>query len=175
MRQWQRVLASIRFFCRALPPGYTGPVAYWRDRALEYLPALRDTGYGVRALTMVSGGIDLGDLKSPWYQFREFFSGPVAERYVNVVCGDNGEVQKYFTVGVPNVAITGMHPTRTNASEVQTLRLYDEVFCPSNEDAAALRGLGVERATFMPPDAEQLRAALRRFLDGDGSGSSKAA
>lgn len=155
----------VRFFVRALPRSVQGPARYWSDQGYAYLRALAQAQVPLCAATTYRGGTDLGDAKSYWYELARCFSQPVATRYVNVVCGDNGDVHHLYTVGVPNIAITGVNPRHPTTDELVSLSHYDEVFCPTEDDAAALRRLGITKAAYVPPTADRYVTTVRRYAD----------
>jgi hypothetical protein len=154
----------VRFFLRALPRTIQGPSRYWADQGLAYLTALDDVGVQLCAVTSVRGGTDLGDPRSPWQPLAHLFVRELhAKHYVNIVCGDNGDVHHLYTIGIPNIAITGISPRHPTPSELVSISKFDEVLCPTETDAAALRQAGIHRATFCPPYAEHYTSLVKRY------------
>jgi hypothetical protein len=154
----------VRFFLRALPRSVQGPSAYWSDQGHAYLQALHVAGVPLCAATTVRGGTDLGDPRGKWHDLAQLFVAPLhAKHYVNIVCGDNGDVHKLYTIGIPNIAITGITPRHPSTAELASLSKFDEVLCPTEDDAAALRQLGVARATLCLPTDETYPTIVKRY------------
>ena len=64
----------------------------------------------------------------------------------------------------------GMVPAKPpNKVEQERLRLYHRVLTPSNEDAAALRELGVP-SVFMPPRPDELGILTQPLMRGRSAG-----
>lgn len=64
-----------------------------------------------------------------------------------------------YTVGVPNLAITGVVPKPPRHHELACLRQYDTVVAPSTTDREALRLLGID-AMYVPAERDALEAIL---------------
>lgn len=153
----------VRLFVRALPRNVFGAARYWADQGLAYATALETLGLPFCAVTSVRSGTDLGDPRSPWYHLAPHFVAEVHQKsYVNVVCGDNGDVHGLYTVSVPNVAITGVQPRHPTEAELASLRLYDTVFCPTTDDMLSLRALGV-KAFHATPTSDLYLETLRKY------------
>jgi hypothetical protein len=70
-----------------------------------------------------------------------------------------------YTVGVPNIAVTMSRPKPPDEAEVRALQQYSFVLSPSDDDAQALRLIGVD-AIHMLPDPGQLSRILDALLSG---------
>lgn len=137
--------AEVRIFLPAAPIG--GPDRTWADVALTYVEAFVQTKLTILCLA-ISRNADL-QIDSPWYPVRGYFLGGLKDRYVNVVIGVNPtrhvrladgaeshmpELERLFTVGVPNVALIGGGPRDLDAIEREALRNYDAIITPTEED-----------------------------------------
>jgi hypothetical protein len=71
----------LRYFCMALPGA-------GRSAGFEYLEALSQTGYGVKACAIGPAFL----MSGPWPALMSLFTGPeqVAKRFVNIVCAAPG-------------------------------------------------------------------------------------
>ena len=175
--------AAIRFFCRVTPrprrrPGTpilvalrgviaedrVPPAVFWDRLANQYARALSESELGLCCMSTARSNVDLVDEDSHWHALTHRFMAPVADRYVNVVCCDNGELQTYFTVGAAaNVAITGTYPRPPNEVELKALRHYDAVWCPRPEWVDTLRALDV-RCDHIPAEPRILHNLLKELL-----------
>lgn len=153
-------MTVIRYFCSVTAVENPGKDCF-ADIAFDYFVALRDSGFSVRVLPM--GKVDLTDSSSRWYEHSYSFATPISKNYINVVCGDNGDLVKYFTVGVKNVAITAILKNPPTENETKALGQYDAVICPTEQDAGSLRHLGV-LAMYVRPEADALSRLLRGFI-----------
>jgi hypothetical protein len=141
---------------------------YWCFRAWRYLFAL--SGLPVCAISSLpKASLDLSSERSPWYELRECFSfRGMADRYVNVVCGIGDDVHRLYTVGMPNLAITGVYTgigtVEPKADEVESLKKYDAVICPTVADAQFLKSRYGIDATCVPPDPHLLTPLIERLL-----------
>lgn len=66
----------LRFFC-VPQPGPVGDISY------RYLVACRDTGYGIRAISILGGFIGFA---GPWSRVSRLFAAPVSQPFINIVC-----------------------------------------------------------------------------------------
>lgn len=143
---------------------------------LPYLRAFMGTQLGVRVMPigMVAMWHD------PWNKVPQVFTSALKTRFINVVCvppglkmggkvsvgqfgSDRGSQTAYepptaipglLTVGIPNVAIlTGDKDLQQK--EVDSLKLYTEVLCPTKHGADTLIEQGV-KAIQVPPHSESL-------------------
>jgi hypothetical protein len=147
--------------------------------AFPYLEAAIGTGLGVRVMPVGLVAMWL----APWNKVPAVFMSALATRFINVVCvpagitmgapvsiaqfgrGEQGPAQGpayeplaalhgLFTVGIPNVAIVkdgkGLTP-----KELETLKIYTSVVCPTKKGAEELRTKGV-RTMVVPPESDQL-------------------
>lgn len=165
--------ARLRFFTPALEwtAFQAHPfISYWCFRGWRYLRAIVDAGVEVCALQSIpQAGVDLGNELSPWFELRECFGRPVAENYVNVVCGGNGDVHRLFTVGVINIAITGVYSGAgyhaPKADEIASLKRYDAVYCPTARDAIQLKSdAGIHALWIDPAKPATIGPLLRRYV-----------
>jgi hypothetical protein len=132
--------AEVRIFLPASPIG--GPERTWADAALAYVDAFVLTQLSILCLA-ISQNADLQE-GSPWHPHRDLFMGTLLDRYVNVVIGVNPtrsfgdscmpELERLFTVGVPNVAIIGDGPRALDETERMALKNYDLIIVPTEED-----------------------------------------
>jgi hypothetical protein len=68
-----------------------------------------------------------------------------------------------YTLGVPNVAITGMWPEPPGKEETRVLRRYDAVITDSATESAQLSLRGID-AIHLPPEPDQLSRLLQDLL-----------
>lgn len=163
--------ALIRYAC-VTSPGMDSDGLAW-----PYLEAAIATGLGVRVMPIGLAAMWL----APWNGVPQVFLSALKTRFINVVCVPAGlamgapvsaaqfgnakasEEAAYkppmalhglFTVGIPNVAILP-DAERLSQTELETLKLYTEVICPSSEGVTALKTQGV-RAVEVPPDPRRL-------------------
>jgi hypothetical protein len=119
-------------------------------------------------------------LENGWKDYFHLFSGNTVPfsgelgGLINIVCAppnlllgsvfkvEGSEVYKpqtalsgCWTAGTRNIAITEIKPKAPEPNEVEALKKYDLVLCPTEEDTRVLQELGV-RAIHVPPD-EKLR------------------
>ena len=144
----------LRYFC------HVGQNTPFGDLSFSYFAALRKTGIPIRVLAcnpnaMISGG--------RWNEFNEEFLRSIPEQFINVVCGDNGELLRLYTVNVPNIAITATYNGEPSDNEITVLQRYDAVLCPNVDETVAYQMLGV-KATYMDADPAHLADLLRGFL-----------
>jgi hypothetical protein len=161
----------IRFACVTMPSVDRGGITF------PYLKAIEGTGLGVRIMPIGMARFDT----APWSGVSHLFLTALKTRYINVVCVEpgvmlgaavsaaqfsapgNGDAAAYdpptaisglFTVGIPNVAILsgkGM----PEAKELESLKHYTAVVCPTPEGANALTNLGINTFT-VEPESDQL-------------------
>lgn len=143
----------IRYFCHVADEGRFG------DLSLTYFEALKKTGTPMRVLATNMARVE----GTRWAEFFEDFSREVPKHYINMVCGDNGELVRLFTVGTKNVAITASYSGVPTDEEIVSLRLYDAVLCPTEQEAAIYKVLGI-MAMHVEPDVKTLAALIRGFL-----------
>lgn len=145
----------VRYFCEV-----SARSTPWADMGYAYFRAIAQAGHGVRVLPI--GAARPGDAVSRWSAHADSFMTPVPKEFLNVVCGDNGALAKYFTVGVKNMAITAtIGRSKASDYDVTALALYDAVVCSTIEDAALL-GARLIPAICVPPEAD----AIGRLLKG---------
>jgi hypothetical protein len=156
----------IRFACVTLPQMDTAGIAF------DYCEAAAKTGLGVRIMPI--GVMHFGI--EPWNRVSNLFLTPLKTRFINVVCiepgvniptaqfgWDEGKDAAYeaplaltglMTVGIPNVAIvSGLK--LPEGKELEALKLYTEVICPTREGSDALQAVGV-KSTPIPADPDLL-------------------
>ena len=150
---------------KGVPIRHELPPLFWWDKiANEYARAIHATTLGICCMTTTRAAVDHTDELSHWQSLVRQFMAPVADRYVNVVCCDNGEVHQFFTVGAAaNVAITGTYPRPPNEAELRALRHYDAIWAISPKDAEELVALGLP-AVHVPADATVLERMLKELL-----------
>lgn len=153
--------ACVRFFAPIFEwTAFQAPplANYWAFRAWRYCLALQ--GAPVMGISSV-GAFDMGNELSPWYELREiFYPRPVADRYVNVVCGIGKDISKLFTVGpgVKNVALTGLiygsqWQTTPKEDEIEALKCYNRVLCPTPGDVSLYaKKYGITAQLIAPDD-----------------------
>jgi hypothetical protein len=91
---------------------------------------------------------------SRWSKHRKLFGIPVISPYINVVCtAPEPHWQRLYTVGVRNVLVTDLAPTRPGS-------LYQQIIVPSEEIAPQWRAVAPGRVTVVPRDLGQVIAAL---------------
>jgi hypothetical protein len=141
-------------------------------RAPDYLTALVDAGFAVRAVALRGGHLQVGragtwnEAYDPaWAPHAQRFSGEVAERFVNVVVaqpeveiGPAPVFEHFATINRPNVAITTMPmldlPIEHVRRILRPLRHYDLVLCPTHGVARLIGELAeVADVQMAPPDA----------------------
>lgn len=144
----------------------------------SYLKACLDTGLGVRVMPIGMVRFDI----EPWCRVPHAFMPSLKADYINVVCAPPGipmgaavsatqfgneqakqegavyepptALSGLFTVGVANIAIlTGKG--EISPKELEALKLYESVVCPTEEGAEELAAQGV-RAVSIPPESDQL-------------------
>jgi len=143
----------LRYFCRVNDPGPFGTLS------LAYYEALRATTIPIRVLATNLASLNVSE--SRWAP--EDLVRPVPKEYLNVVCGDNGELLRLHTIGTPNVAITASWNGIPTELELASLRLYDAVICPTPEETAIYLELGVDLAVHVEAEASILAHLLRGF------------
>ena len=150
---------------KGVPIKHDLPPLFWWDKiANEYALAIAATTLGICCMTTTRAAVDHTDTASHWQPIAARFMWPVADRYVNVVCCDNGEVHAFFTVGaVANVAITGTYPRPPTETEIKALRHYSAIWGITQKDADDLVALGLP-AVHVPADATVLEQRLKELL-----------
>ena len=149
-----RSLTAIRYFCHVTPqPGHA-----WGDLGFDYFSAIKSADLPIRVLAAM-GVADVGDESSRWHENAACFATELPTVYANVICADNGELVRLFTVGVRNVAITTAVRLPTK-KEIRVLSDYDAILTPSQDDAAALKQLGLI-ATHVAPEPNTLRSVFQ--------------
>lgn len=73
-----------------------------------------------------------------------------------------------FTDGLRNIAITGTRPTTPNETELATLKRYDAVVTPTEDEAAFLSEAGVRAQCYTPRQLANDALALGFLLNGRG-------
>jgi hypothetical protein len=68
-----------------------------------------------------------------------------------------------FAEGGPNVAVIPPQAISLEEDEVEALRRFTRVLCPSEPGAAVLKGLGIE-AVWAPPEPEMLASVLGQLV-----------
>lgn len=68
-----------------------------------------------------------------------------------------------YTAGVRNIAVVAPQSVSLAEDEVQALRRYDQVFCPSEPATRVLAALDI-KAVHAPPEPEALAALLRPLV-----------
>lgn len=171
--------AIIRYACVTIPGMDQEKIS------VAYLQALDETGLGVRLMPigMVTAW------SPPWNDYPHVFTSALKTRYINVVCVPPGvplgapvspaqfghgrstgqeQVAAYepdsalvglFTVGIPNVAIIAGESECTD-KEVESLKHYNAVVCPTEKGTENMRALGVKNAICIPPDSLMLSRLL---------------
>jgi hypothetical protein len=161
----------IRFACVTTPGVDTGSVAF------SYLQAVDATGLGVRVMPI--GAMHFG--MEPWSIVSNLFMTALKARFINVVAIEPGipmgapistaqfghagggaatvyepplALSALFTVGIPNVAILSGN-TMPEGKEVDSLKHYTTVICPTKAGVKALSELGV-KAVEISPNPDQL-------------------
>ena len=133
----------------------------FEDLSFAFFLALKGTGTPTRVLA--TNMADLGPPGSRWDRYGEDFTRSVPKQYINIICGDNGELVRLFTVGVPNIAITASWNGAPTDDEVTSLQLYDAVLCPSRDEAQVYQTLGV-LAVHVEPHPAVLASLIRGFI-----------
>lgn len=170
--------AFLRYFCHVTSHANEG---LYGDLGYVYFLALMDASFEIRVISINMAGLNArryacsvceGDgceackdqgyivQQSRWEPFSNEFTRSVPKSYVNIICGDNGELARLYTLGVKNVAITSAKDGAPSAKEVIVLKEYDAVICPHESDAEVLRLLGIDSAMHVSP------ASIARFLKG---------
>ena len=168
----------VRFACVTLPQMDTVNIAF------DYCEAVADTGLGVRIMPI--GVMHFG--LEPWNRVSHLFLTALKTRYINMVCiepgvpvGNNISVAQFgmrtdeesayepplalsglMTVGVPNVAIlSGLN--MPEGKELEALKHYTAVVCPSEQGTEALKKVGVKSMT-IPPDPDRISKLLSGMM-----------
>lgn len=164
--------ALIRYACLTSPGMDTEGLAF------PYLKALDETRLGVRVMPVGMVAMWL----EPWNQLPHVFMSALKMRFINVVCvppgvslgmpisvaqfgngsgTQEGAVYKpdmaisgLYTVGIPNVAVLAGTGALEH-KEVESLKIYDAVVCPTTEGSAALEAQGIKAVT-IPPEPGKL-------------------
>ena len=137
---------SIRFTCATLPTDKYR----WSAIAVEYLRALLDAKFHIRALS-ANGMIEFGADKT-WDAVSGAFSTEIPTgNFINIVCGETGALEHLWVGGVFNIAITGTHPRAPNEQTKAALEHYHYVICPTQEEAFQLADLCNRPAGQMSP------------------------
>lgn len=97
--------------------------------------------------------------KSRWGEFSEDFTREVGKSYVNIVCGDNGELTRLYTLGTTNIAIL----QKDAKAPIPTLQQYDAVVVSDEDEARILQEEGVA-AVCANPKEDTVNALVRKFL-----------
>jgi hypothetical protein len=145
----------LRFFCHVVQEDTP-----FGDLSFAYFTELRKTGIPIRVLACNPGAFLTG---GRWDEFNEEFLRSVPKRFINVVCGDNGELVRLFTVDTTNIAITASYNGEPTSNEITALQRFDVVICPSPDEAHAYQELGIP-AQCLRPDPAALADLLRSFV-----------
>ena len=170
--------AQVRFF---LPVEPTPQKNHWSDVAYDLLRSLI-----LADLTPVCLALNVTDLSrntdNRWFKYRKLFLGHLAPQYVNFVCGVNEptwtpnlpgidreqvyDLDRLWTKGVPNIAFIGSSPRELVKIEIEALKKYDKILCPSERDAwDIIDQTGIENVGLCPPnDFRALETAIRSYL-----------
>ncbi len=162
----------LRYFCTvAARPGT------WADLGFEYYLALRQLaptrvvpvgilGRGTEILSRPVAIVGGAEIVGRWEPHAAAFAVPVETGFINVVCGDGGALTHHYTVDVWNVAITAVMIGAPTAAQVVSLRRYDLVLCPTQEDVDALRDREVQ-ALLTPADPDALGRAMKGMIQNE--------
>jgi hypothetical protein len=140
----------IRYFC------HVGGPSKFAAMGFDYFVALQATGIPIRVIPINPADVS-GSL---WDDYTDELTREVPKEYVNIICGDNGDLVRLFTIGVKNVAITATFNQAPTHNEVAALKDYDAILCPSDDEAQILRLLDL-LAVHVAPDAITLARLLR--------------
>lgn len=98
-------LPLIRYFCSVT--GAKDPDRdTWGDVGFDYFEAIAEIFPRVRVFADGLLHQVMLAKNSRWHKHSRVFGEPVSLPYINVVCGPEAVLQRYYTAKVPNVAIT---------------------------------------------------------------------
>ena len=146
----------IRYFC------HIGGPSKFAAMGSDYFVALQATGILVRVIPINPANIS-GSL---WDDYVPELTREVPKEYVNVICGGNDDLERLFTIGVKNVAITAALNGALSEKEVMVLNDYDAILCPTEDEAQTLRLLDL-LAVRVAPDSITLTRLIRGVAHGD--------
>ena len=150
----------LRYFCHILPEAPEGAPPGFGDLSFAYFEALRGTGAPIRVLACnAQAHLQTGR----WSSFDHEFIRSIPSSYINIICGDNGELVRLFTVGTANIAITASYNGEPTADEVATLKNFDAVICPTTAEVEIYRRLGVG-ANLVEASAAAMAPLLRGHI-----------
>jgi hypothetical protein len=148
------------------------------ELAFSYLEAIIGTGLGVRVMPVGVVAMWL----APWNKVPQVFMSALKVRFINVVCVPAGitmgaaisvaqfgnesasqeqvayepptAIHGLYTVGIPNVIIMSGEE-ELKPKDIEVLKLYSAVICPTSKGSKALGRRGVPAVT-IPPESDQL-------------------
>jgi hypothetical protein len=150
----------LRYFCH-VAPFFVEDTTYG-NLSFEYFRALKKTGTPMRVLPI--NMTDLGAPGSQWEPFVDEFSRAVPKQYLNIICGDNGELVRLYTVGTKNLAITATLKGAPDDDQIAALKQYDAVICPSEEDVQLFQDLGIDKTVHAAPEPTLLASLIRGLI-----------
>ena len=83
-------------------------------------------------------------LGNRWEELYEHFKVPLDANFVNVVCGFGGDLERFWTADVVNVAVTGCHPRYPGEGELGPLKKYQLVIAINRASEEFFNGVGIK-------------------------------
>lgn len=120
--------------------------------AATYCDALVDTGMPVRLVSTRAAELQLdgrGRSHSIWDRHRTLLTTPMDGAYVNIVCGELADWDRFYTIGVINALLIteqNMEPKNAQPQLIDAIGRYDLIYAPSSGLATI-----VERVTGLRP------------------------
>lgn len=135
------VVVMLRFCCRLGNDVWSQLARKYIATGLEGGLQIHVVGFGILQLTE----------ESPWWPVHAAFRAPPPAPFVNVVLGPLDILSRFWTAGVPNVALTD--PTQFYGVPNIVTQQYDEI-----------RSVVTADSNYLPATAEALRQLPERWL-----------
>lgn len=180
-------LPLVRYFC-SVTTARNPDKDTWGDVGFDYFEAIKRRFGKVRVFADGLMHQAILARSSRWHPYSEAFGTPVELPYLNVVCGPEAQLRRYWTAKVPNIAITSQNGVLVD--ELSTLnqkkwdeatqngkdplgqpygakeeiegihQKYDLVACLSADDVVALGKTGVVAKHLQPDDLADVLAEV---------------
>jgi hypothetical protein len=112
---------------------------YWAGVTLDYTLALLASKVNVKLISVYGVYLDQDwDLALPALQ------ATLQTPFINVAIGFGGGLDKVWTAGCVNVAVSGGTPRIPNPVEVTALKQFEHLVVPRGEDLIALEAVGLQ-------------------------------
>lgn len=134
----------VRLFVATYPPH----LFRWSQVGYDVLKALLEQKIPTRAIGL-NGTFSA---EGPWDEVAHSFNGPFPASFVNVVVCAGAPLERLWTKGCYNVAISGTIPRPPTDHERICLSTYHAILTPTQEEADVFASLGVHAVSKTIPE-----------------------